>query len=71
MKENLKAVRSAAELQFMLSQISLNLDFIDSRDAASLEQEIVTLNHDIQVLAHRAGIVNAEIMKFYSKNHEK
>lgn len=61
--EHLKAARAAAELQFMIAQICLNLDYLESCDQAKFDQTFTTLYHDCSVLARRAANVNSKIVK--------
>lgn len=70
-KENLKASRAAAELSFMLAQASLNIEFLEAKDAALFDQAFSNLYHDISVLARRAGNVNSEIIQTYEKRNAK
>lgn len=60
--EHLKAARSAAELEFMLTQICLNLDYLDQRDQAKFDQTFATLYHDCAALAKRAAEINSQII---------
>lgn len=69
--EHLKAARSAAELVFMTSQISLNIEYLDAHDAASFEQIFATLYHDINSLARRAAEINSQIIHKYQENQPK
>lgn len=63
--EHLKAARAAAELQFMITQICLNLDYLDPADQAKFDQTFTTLYHDCSVLARRAANINSKIVKKY------
>lgn len=67
MKDNdhLKAARSASEICFMLSQISLNLEYLDESSRAEFTQQFATLHHDLSVIAHQAALINSQIMKRY------
>jgi hypothetical protein len=71
MRDLLKASRAAAELQFMLSQINLNVDSVqDEVRPSKYDQDAASLLHDISVLTRRAADLNAAIMKEYEKvNH--
>lgn len=60
--EHLKACRSAAELEFMLTQICLNLDYLDPGDQAKFDQAFATLYHDCSVLTKRAAEINSQII---------
>ena len=60
--EHLKAARSAAELQFMITQICLNLDYLEPADQAKFDQIFATLYHDCSVLTKRAQKINSKII---------
>lgn len=68
--EHLKAARSAAELEFMITQICLNLDYLEPKDQAKFDQTFATLYHDCSVLARRAAEINSQICK-QLENDEK
>lgn len=63
--EHLKAARAAAELQFMISQICLNLDYLEASERAKFDQAFATLYHDAAVLAKRAAEINSQIIHKY------
>lgn len=63
--EHLKAARSAAELEFMITQILLNLDYLDPGDQAKFDQIFATLYHDCASLARRAAEINSQIIQKY------
>ena len=69
MKDNdhLKAVRSASEICFMLSQISLNLEHLDDAARSEFTQSLAALHHDLSVIARQAASVNSQIMKKYEQ----
>lgn len=60
--EHLKAARSAAELEFMITQICLNFDYLELSDQKKFEQIFATLYHDCSVLAKRAAEINSQII---------
>lgn len=64
-EEYLKANRAAAELAFMLAQVSINLQYLDAAQRAQFEQQLVSINHDVQVLTRQVGQVNSSIIKTY------
>lgn len=68
--EHLKAARSAAELEFMLTQICLNLDYLEPGDQAKFDQAFAMLYHDCSVLTKRAAEINSQICK-QLQNDEK
>lgn len=61
--EHLKACRSAAELEFMLMQTCLNLDYLGPGEQAKFDQAFATLYHDCSVLTRRAAEINSQICK--------
>lgn len=67
--EHLKAARSAAELEFMITQICLNLDYLEPADQAKFDQIFATLYHDCSALARRAAEINSQIIHKYE--HEE
>ena len=68
--EHLKAARSAAELEFMITQICLNFDYLEPADQAKFDQIFATLYHDCSVLTRRAAEINTNICKLL-QNDEK
>lgn len=66
--EQLKASRAAAEVAFMLAQVSLNLEHLPEDLRGQFAQPLASIRHDLSVIAHQAGIINSQIMEAYEQN---
>lgn len=61
--DHLKAARSASEICFMLSQISINLEYLDAAARSEFTQSLAALHHDLSVIARQSATINSHIMK--------
>lgn len=64
-EEYLKANRAAAELAFMLAQVSINLQYLDAAQRAQFEQQLVSINYEILMLTRQVCKVNSSIINTY------